>query len=169
VKAHFVAMADYNAWANARVYALAAQLTDEQYRRDVGVFFRSLHGTLNHLLVADRIWNRRLIGSGEHPDKLNAIVCDDLPSLTTARNAEDQRIIDFVRGLSDAQLQAVWHYQTLNGTPQQQPRYEVLAHVFNHQTHHRGQVHAVLTLLGIAEPTSWDLLLMQRERMVQHG
>ncbi len=164
MKSHFVTMAEYNSWANARLYRMAGQLSDEQYRRDVGTYFKSLHGTLNHLLTADRIWMRRLTGTGNHPVKLNAIVFDDLPSLTAARRAEDERIANFVRELTDAQLQEVWTYQTLNGTPQKQMRREILAHLFNHQTHHRGQAHTVLTVLGIAEPEPWDLLLMQRER-----
>jgi len=157
-------MAEYNAWANARLYGMARQLTDEQYRRDVGVFFKSLHGTLNHILTADRIWMHRLTGTGDHPNKLNAIMFDDLPSLSTAREQEDRRIIKFIQELSDAQLEEPWEYRTLNGTPQRQRRREILAHLFNHQTHHRGQAHTALTLLGISEPDSLDLLIMQRER-----
>jgi uncharacterized damage-inducible protein DinB len=78
MKSHFEAMAEYNAWANARLYRMAKQLPDEQYRRDVGAYFKSLHGTLNHLMTADLIWMRRLTGFGDHPNKLNAIVFDDL-------------------------------------------------------------------------------------------
>lgn len=164
MKAHFVMMARYNAWANARLYGMARLLPDEQYRRDVGAFFRSLHGTLNHIMTADLIWMRRLTGSGDHPGKLNAIVFDELASLSAARQREDQRIIDFVETLPDARLEEPLDYQTLNGTPARQPRREILAHLFNHQTHHRGQAHAVLTLLGVAEPDPMDLLIMQRER-----
>jgi hypothetical protein len=85
---HFAMMARYNAWAKARLYAEARAVSDESYRKDVGAFFRSLHGTLNHLLVTDRIWMRRFTGKGEHPSKLNAIMFDDLPSLEAARRAE---------------------------------------------------------------------------------
>ena len=164
MKSHFVMMAEYNAWANRRLYGMARQLTDEQYRRDVGAYFKSLHGTLNHLMVADLIWMRRLTGTGDHPDNLNAIVFDDLPSLSAARQQEDQRIIRFVDSLSDAQLEEMWDYRTLNGTPWKQRRRDILAHLFNHQAHHRGQAHAILTALGISEPDGLDLLLMQRER-----
>jgi uncharacterized damage-inducible protein DinB len=66
MKTHFVMMASYNAWANARLYRMAGALADELYRKEVGTYFKSLHGTLNHLLVADRIWMRRLTGLGEH-------------------------------------------------------------------------------------------------------
>lgn len=85
MKRHFLMMANYNRWANATLYEMAAELPDELYRKDVGVFFKSLHGTLNHLLTTDPIWMRRLDGTGGHPDKLNAIVFDDLPSLHGVR------------------------------------------------------------------------------------
>lgn len=160
---HFVMMADYNAWANRRLYGMAKQLTDEQYRRDAGAFFKSLHGTLNHIMVADLIWLRRLTGVGEQPNSLSAIVFDDLVALTTARQQLDRRIIDYVGGLSDAQLEEAWEYRMLNGTAQRQLRRETLAHLFNHQTHHRGQAHTILTILG-AEPEGLDLLYMFRER-----
>ncbi|MFL6617838.1 MAG: DinB family protein [Povalibacter sp.] len=164
MKSHFVMMAEYNAWANARLYEMARRLPDEQYRQDVGVYFKSLHGTLNHIMAADLIWMRRLTGTGDHPSKLSAIVFDDLVSLSAARQREDQRIIDFVGTLSDDQMEEQLEYSMLNGKSGKQRRREVLAHVFNHQTHHRGQAHAVLTLLGIAEPDPLDLLIMQRER-----
>lgn len=164
MQAHFVMMAEYNAWANRRLYAAARQLPDEQYRRDVGAYFGSLHRTLNHLLTADLIWMQRLTGEGTHPDRLDAIVHDDVASLSAAREREDRRIVDHVTGLSDAQLEATWTYRTLKGAPLQQIRREILAHLFNHQTHHRGQAHGILTALGVAEPPPLDLLIMQRER-----
>ena len=164
MKAHFVMMAQYNSWANARLYRMAGTLPDEQYRRDVGAYFKSLHGTLNHLLATDRIWMRHLTGTGDHPAKLNAIVFDDLPSLTAARQEEDQRIINFVQDLTELHLEEMWEYRALNGTLQRQQRRAILAHLFNHQAHHRGQAHAILTVLGVAEPDPLDLLIMQRER-----
>lgn len=164
MKSHFVMMAEYNAWANTRLYEIAKRLPDERYRQDVGVYFKSLHGTLNHILTADLIWMRRLTGSGDHPNKLSAIVFDDLMSLSSARQREDRRIIDFVETLSDPRLEETLDYRMLDGTPKKQRRREILAHLFNHQTHHRGQAHAVLTLLGMAEPDPLDMLIMQRER-----
>jgi uncharacterized damage-inducible protein DinB len=161
---HFLMMADYNAWANGRLYRMARQLPEALYRREVGAYFKSLHGTLNHILVADLIWMWRLTGVGEHPPRLNAIVCDNLADLSTMRAREDQRIIDYVKGLSASQLDEFWEYRTLDGAPQRQRRRETLAHIFNHQTHHRGQAHAIVTMLGVAEPDSLDLLTLQRER-----
>ena len=70
----------------------------------------------------------------------------------------------FVEALDEADVQKQWDYQTLNGSPQRQPVAEILAHLFNHQTHHRGQAHAILTVLGVAEPDPLDLLLMLRKK-----
>lgn len=164
MKTHFVMMAKYNAWANARLFRMAGALPDELYRADAGTYFKSLHATLNHLLTADRIWMRRLTGTGDHPDKLDTILLDDLSSLRAAREAEDARIIVFIQGLAEPAFEEMWDYRTLGGTPQRQRRRDILAHLFNHQTHHRGQAHAILTRLGVSEPDSLDLLIMQREQ-----
>lgn len=164
MKRHILTMANYNAWANARLFEMALGLPDDLYRKDVGAYFGSLHGTLNHLLVADSIWMRRLTGTGDHPARLDAIMFDDLPSLYAARQTVDQRIIAFAQSLSDADLNAIWEYQTIGGVTYRQTRRDTLAHVFNHQTHHRGQAHTILTILGVTEPDSLDLLTMQREQ-----
>lgn len=167
MKEHFALMARYNAWANARLYRMAAQLPDELYRRNVNAYFESLHGTLNHVLVADRIWLYRLTGTGEPPKRLDAILYDDLPSLDAARRAEDERLAAFVESQADAQFEATVQYRMFNGTPRQQKLREVLAHLFNHQTHHRGQAHAILTALGVKEPDSLDVLWMLFEPPVR--
>ena len=164
MKQHFAMMADYSRWANARLYETTASLADELFKKPVGVYFKSLHGTLNHLLVSDRIWMHRLDRSGTHPDKLDAIIFEDLAPLRRAREVEDLRIIQYVHGLADGNFDKMWEYRTLSGSPQQQPIRHILAHLFNHQTHHRGQAHAALTALGIGEPASLDLVIMQRER-----
>jgi uncharacterized damage-inducible protein DinB len=164
VKDHFALMAGYNAWANTRLYRMASQLSDEQYRRETSAYFKSLHGTLNHILVADRIWLSRLTGTGSVPTRLDAILFDDRAELAEARRAEDERLVRFVEGLSDAEFEGAVEYRMMNGSRQQQKRREVLAHLFNHQTHHRGQAHAILTELGMKEPDSLDVLWMLRER-----
>jgi uncharacterized damage-inducible protein DinB len=156
-------MAAYNRWANRRLYAAAAALPDADYRRPAGAFFGSLHGTLNHLLVTDRNWMSRFEGTGEPQAKLDAVPFERLEDLRAAREREDERIIGHVAGLSGEDLAADFEYATTGGKPQRQPRWEALAHLFNHQTHHRGQAHAILTRLGVAEPAPLDLLVMQRE------
>ncbi len=162
MKAHFASLAKYNKWANARLYGMASALPDEAYRRDVGAYFGSLHGTLNHILTADRIWMRRLTGSGDHPGELDTLVYDDPKALRAAREMEDDRIIKVVGGFDEAAFEKVWDYRMLNGTPQRQPVREILAHLFNHQAHHRGQAHTILTVLGVREPEPLDLLIMLR-------
>ncbi len=159
---HFRQLAAYNRWANARLYAAALALPEEAYRRPTGVFFGSLHGTLNHLLLTDRVWLKRLTGQGEHPTQLNAILYDDRADLTRARLAEDARLISVVEQYDDAQLAAKVAYRTMSGAPQEQVLADILSHLFNHQTHHRGHGHACLSIVTGAAPPSLDLLLFQR-------
>src|SRR3981081_781241 len=104
MKARYRMFAGYNAWANRRLYDAAAQLSDADYRADRGVFFKSMHGTLNHLLTADWVWMHRFTGQGPSPAKLDAIQHERLADLRAAREAEDRRIVDYVDGLSERQL-----------------------------------------------------------------
>ena len=149
MRRHFQMFADYNRWANARVYDACATLADQEYRADKGAFFGSAHRTLNHLLAADRIWMKRITGNGEAPNALDAVLYEEFGDLRRAREAEDRRIIDVVDSLSEEQLAASFTYSALtNPTPITHPRSMALIHMFNHQTHHRGQVHTILTSLG---------------------
>ncbi|WP_031337437.1 DinB family protein, partial [Rhodopseudomonas sp. B29] len=159
---HFTQFAVYNRWANARLYQAAFALPDEAYRRNIGVFFGSLHGTLNHILVADRIWLKRLTGEGHAPSRLDTILFEDRRELAQARAAEDDRIIRIVDGYNDDALSEFFEYATTSGVPHRQLRSDVLRHVFNHQTHHRGQAHTCLSLVTGAEPPTLDLLAFQR-------
>jgi uncharacterized damage-inducible protein DinB len=162
MKAHFEMMAGYNRWANERLYAAAAEIPDADYRADRGAFFGSLHGTLNHLLVGDRIWMRRFTGEGEAPTRLDATLYDDLAALRAARQTEDARIIAYVERLSETDFAGTLRYRTISApTDMEQYLAPVLLHFFNHQTHHRGQAHCLLTGLTGAAP-SLDLLLFQR-------
>src|SRR5271155_2581424 len=102
LKPHFLMFGKYNAWANQRLCDAAAGLSDADYRRDRGAFFKSMHGTLNHLLVTDRIWMQRFTGGGTAPDRLDAILFEDLGALREAREAEDRRIVAYVEGLDEA-------------------------------------------------------------------
>src|ERR1700760_3107406 len=158
----FQQLAAYNAWANARLYEAALALPDELYRADVGVFFHSLHGTLNHLLLTDRLWLTRLTGIGEQPKRLDQILYEDRLELTRARLAEDARLIAVGTAKDEATLARPHAYQTTSGKPQEQPLADILLHLFNHQTHHRGHAHACLSILTGSEPPSLDLLQFQR-------
>src|SRR6202012_859385 len=101
---NFRQLADYNHWANLRIYGAALEMPEEQYRRPTGVFFGSLHGTLNHLLLADRIWLKRLTRIGEHPHRLDAILYDERKELLRARIAEDARLKDVVGSYGETDL-----------------------------------------------------------------
>lgn len=160
--AHFRMFAGYNAWANARLYAAAAALSDAQYRADRGAFFKSVHGTLNHLLVTDRIWLARCSGNGTAPDPLDAILFETFSDLRAAREQEDRNIVSYISGLDAAALAGSIRYRRAS-TPEmfEQALAPVLAHWFNHQTHHRGQAHALLTGLTGRAP-ELDLLFYQR-------
>jgi uncharacterized damage-inducible protein DinB len=160
---YFQHLAGYNAWANTRLYDAAAKLTDEQLWRNAGLFFGSLGGTLNHILVADRVWMKRFTGTGDHPDKLNAILHHDLGELRAAREAEDARIIAFAGGLTQEQLEQTFTYRMMTRpdmvTSQLWPD---VMHFFNHQTHHRGQAHTGLSILTGEEPPSLDMMVYAR-------
>jgi uncharacterized damage-inducible protein DinB len=160
--AHYRMFGHYNAWANSRLYDAAARLSNEQYRADRGAFFKSVHGSLNHLLVTDRIWMQRFTGEGEAPNRLDAIPFETLDELRVARETEDRRIVDFVERLDEARIAGTIKYRRVSSSEQfEQHLAPALAHWFNHQTHHRGQIHALLTgLVGTAPEL--DLLFFQR-------
>ncbi|MGR9055607.1 DinB family protein [Rhizobium leguminosarum] len=146
---HYRMFAAYNRWANTQVYAAAAELSDAEFRSDRGAFFGSLHRTLNHLLVADRIWMKRFTDTGEAPTTLDAVLFGELDALAAARQAEDERIIAWTGMLDDRTLAANFTYVTVVQPVEiTQPLSAALAHFFNHQTHHRGQCHMTLTALG---------------------
>ena len=161
--AHYQMFGRYNAWANARLYDAAARLDGEQYRADRGAFFKSVHGTLNHLLVTDRIWMQRFTGEGDAPNRLDAILFESFDDLRAARAAEDRRIVDFVDGLDDGRIAGTIKYRRVSSPEEfEQQLAPALAHWFNHQTHHRGHVHALLTGL-VGEAPELDLLIFQRQ------
>jgi uncharacterized damage-inducible protein DinB len=162
MKDHFRQFAAYNAWANRRLYDAAALLSDAEFRADRGAFFRSMRGTLNHLLVADRVWMHRFTGEGQAPDRLDAILHDDLAGLRAAREAEDRRIVAYVEGLDEARLHGTIRYRRVS-TPDEfeQALIPALSHFFNHQAHHRGQAHSILCSFGHRDLVL-DLLAFQR-------
>ncbi len=162
MKQHFAMFAGYNQWANAVVYDAAAALTPEEFTRDTGAFFGSAMRTLNHLLVADRIWQNRFTATGPKPTALDEIPYPQLAELRSARIAEDQRIIDWIASLSEADLAGTFTYTPITSPqPVTQRLGPAVAHMFNHQTHHRGQLHSILTKLGQSSLTL-DLISFQR-------
>lgn len=159
---HYRMFGRYNAWANGLLFGAAGKLGVEQYQADRGAFFKSVHGTLNHLLATDRIWLKRFTGEGEAPDRLDAILYETFDGLRAARVAEDARILSYVDGLDERRLNGTIKFRRVSSPEEfEQQLAPALAHWFNHQTHHRGQVHALLTGLTGQAP-ELDLLFYQR-------
>ena len=149
----FSLMARFNGWANDRLYDALSGLADEAYREDRAAFFGSIHNTLNHLLVVDRLWTGRIEGIAHGIGSLDQILFDDFASLGDARKVEDRRLIAVVDGLTDAQLERPVTYRRMVGDGELETRRDhILLTLFNHQTHHRGQVHALSTQAGIVPP-----------------
>jgi uncharacterized damage-inducible protein DinB len=144
--------ARYNRLANERLYAACARLGEAAYRRDLGAFFGSVHGTLNHLLLGDTIWMARFQG-GTHPSTgLDAILHDDFAALHAARQAMDRRIERFFAGLPPGFECGSVRYVNNSGFATEDPWSVILPHFFNHQTHHRAQAHTLLSQLGVDPP-----------------
>ena len=148
-------MARYNRWQNENLYGVADTLTDAERRRERGAFFGSIHATLNHLLWGDQIWMSRLAGSPRP-----GIVPPDAARDIRERGAFDQTIIDWADHLDPAWLAGdlTW-YSLAAKTELSNPRWLLVTHMFNHQTHHRGQTHCMLTQAG-GKPKDTDLPLM---------
>ena len=148
--------ARYNRLANETLYESCADLSDEERRRDLGAFFGSVHGTLNHLLLGDRIWMTRFEG-GAHPSTdLGAVLFDDFVALRRARAGMDARIEAFFARLPDGFESRTLRYVNNSGFDASDPLAVILPHFFNHQTHHRAQVHTLLSQLG-RDPPVLDL------------
>jgi uncharacterized damage-inducible protein DinB len=156
-------LARYNEWANGRLYKAAARLSGDQLSCDMGAFFGSLLGTLNHLLVGDMIWMSRFEGRNNEIRDLNAVLYDDLSSLWEARQLLDRQIVAYIDRLDRNTLDGTIKYKS-NRNPADIEQYlaPLLLHFFNHQTHHRGQAHCILTAL-VGEAPSLDLFIYQRE------
>ena len=150
--AHFQMMARYNRLANERLYDCCARLSDAERKKNRQAFFKSIHGTLNHILVGDRNWMARFEGGTASPAHLDAILYDDFDELCAARAREDERLERFASSLSEEFLDGEIAYVGHEGQSYRKPTRMLLAHLFNHETHHRGQVHDMLSQAGIVTP-----------------
>jgi uncharacterized damage-inducible protein DinB len=166
--AYFATLARYNSWANGRLYDAVARLGEAEYMKPRPSFFGSIHATLNHILVGDRIWLARIEERAPPALKLDQILYGDLVALRVARVAEDDHICNVVAGLDERRLDEDLHYATTSGERQRTPLRMVLGHVFNHQTHHRGQVHGLLSQTAVAPPPL-DLIYFLREAAAAGG
>jgi len=149
---HFQMLARYNTLANRRIYDACALLADAERKQVRPAFFKSIHGTLNHIMVGDRIWLTRFAGKEIPSTKLNAILYEDFTELSAARTLEDRHIEDFVANLTEQFIKGTIKYVNNQGKLYEDPVELLITHFFNHQTHHRGQIHDMLTQTEIAPP-----------------
>ena len=152
------AMARYNRWMNERLYECCARIPDADRKRDMGAFFKSIHGTLNHLLLADRVWMGRFVGPTFTPRSLADELYADFAELRRERGITDDDIDDWVATLSNERLRGELRYTSIvNPAPRTIAMSLAVTHFFNHQTHHRGQLTTLLMQQGI-DPGATDLM-----------
>jgi uncharacterized damage-inducible protein DinB len=153
---HFAMLARYNRIANERLYEACACLSDAEYTRSRAGSFGSIHGLLNHTLLSDRIWMARFTGEGGTTPPLDTVLSPSFGQLRPMRQAEDRRIEDFFSQLDGGFLQRRLAYTNSKGVQYSEEVPVAAAHFFNHQTHHRGQVHIMLSQASL-QPPSLDL------------
>lgn len=166
MKDYFALLARYNLWATRRLYESLDALPETDYRADTGLFFRSIHGTLNHLLVAsDRIWYRRFAeGVSPRDVQLSDEIESDRLALKAALLRSAERWGELVATFPAARYAGMIEYTTMRGTAAVLPFAATLGHVFNHGTHHRGQITAALTARGHTAPELDWVYMLQHEQ-----
>jgi uncharacterized damage-inducible protein DinB len=141
-------MAEYNHWMNHKLYGICAEIPDERRREDRGAFFKSIHGTLNHLLFGDRIWLGRFINQ-PYSAKIGQELYSDFDELWQQRELTDQKILEWSKDLTDEWLERSLTYKSASDNIERSlPHWILVTHMFNHQTHHRGQLTTLLSQLG---------------------
>jgi len=150
---HFQTLARYNRIANERLYGQCALLDDGEYRKQRPGSFGSIHALLNHIMLGDRRW----LGLFEHGQRLtpplSQILYDDFPALREARIAEDARMESFFANLDPRFWNRSFAYVNNQGKPYVETAHIACMHLFNHQTHHRGQVHVMLSQTAVPPPS----------------
>jgi uncharacterized damage-inducible protein DinB len=151
-------LAAYNRWMNERLFALCAGLSDEERKRDRGAFFRSIHGTLNHLLLGDRIWLGRFRGEAFAVTSLDQELYADFAELRAERARTDAAIEAWAAALAPADFERTLRYTSfVSPAPRAFPFWAAATHFFNHQAHHRGQLTTLLMQAGV-DPGMTDLV-----------
>ncbi|MCC6378657.1 MAG: damage-inducible protein DinB [Burkholderiales bacterium] len=150
-------LAGYHRWMNGRLFAAAATLSDDERKRDRGAFFGSIHRTFAHLLWADRTWHGRFVGTLHPVAPYGADEHPDFDQLARERERTDQVLVDWANGLPQAWLDAPLEYRAASdGKLRRMPAWAAVVHLFNHGTHHRGQVTTLLKQAGV-DPGVTDL------------
>lgn len=149
----FKMFARYNRVANERLYEQCAQLDLAEYRRERKGSFGTIHNLLNHILLGDRIWMSRFAGGGKTTPPLNTILFEAFPELRAARTEQDAAIEAFFASADDSFLSRPLHYTNSRGIEYTDSAPRAVLHFFNHQTHHRGQVHVMLSQTEVRPPS----------------
>lgn len=155
---YFRTLARYNRWANVRLYGACLALPPDDYAADRRGYFKSIGNTLNHIYVGDSIWLARFKGQDNPFTDLSTIPFPDRDALWIARQALDEAIIAHFTACDAAQLLDMLSYRDTRGMTKSSPAPIAFGHFFNHQTHHRGQIHGMLSHAGIAEPPPLDFM-----------
>lgn len=163
---HFQMLARYNTLANCKLYEACAQLTEAERQQIRPAFFQSIHGILNHILVGDRIWMTRFQGEEIASSGLDSILYKDFEQLRLVRTVEDDKIEIFFYKLSEKFITKTIRYRNNAGNIHVDPVELLITHFFNHQTHHRGQIHDLLSQTNV-KPPSFDLHRILRPDSVQ--
>ncbi|MBP8150414.1 MAG: DinB family protein [Limnohabitans sp.] len=165
---HFLQLARYNRWATGRLLDAVAVLPETDYRRDVGLFFKSLHGTLNHLLVGEHmLWYPRFARGVSPVLALDAEIEPDRERLAQALKGGAVNWVQLIGTWPVERFDGQLSYTTMRGTSAHLPFAATLAHVFNHATHHRGQITAALTAMGQPCPELDMVYFLQTEQAPQ--
>ena len=147
---HAHLMAQYNEWMNSRLYALCASMPDTELRKDRGAFFRSIYATLNHIAYGDLAFLSRFTGNPSVVPEPGADLFGIFEVLRSERAALDQRILVWSASLSSNWLaEALTYTSKIDGKARTVPKWVLVTHMFNHQTHHRGQVTTLLSQMGL--------------------
>ncbi len=168
MKSHLELLAAYHRWTFDILYEALLPLDETRYRADLGLFFRSIHGTLNHLLVADKVWFGRVVDVPFTVGGLDTELETDRAELEQALYSHSARWQTWLATQSNAQLAANIRYTNMAGTVFEQECATLLLHVFNHASHHRGQISAAITACGLAAP-EMDLIWYLRRMPLAPG
>jgi uncharacterized damage-inducible protein DinB len=153
---YYELMAEYNHWMNQKLYALCAEISDEIRKQDRGAFFKSIHGTLNHLLFGDRVWLGRFTGQ-PFAAQMGQELYADFAELRREREKTDQFLLKWTQTLTEDWLQQSFQYTSgVDKKTRVLPTWILVTHMFNHQIHHRGQLTTLLSQLGY-DPGITDL------------
>ena len=156
-KNYYELMAEYNLWMDGKIYNICQEIPDKKRKKDMGAFFKSIHSTLNHIYFGDIAWLERLRNNKFTPRKIGVDIFDDFQDLQVAQEKIDTEILDWARALTPEALNESFDYvSNVEDFSRTLPRWVLATHMFNHQTHHRGQLTTLIKQLGY-EPGITDI------------